>query len=103
MERLSRAIETKVKDKSWKSVLISNSGPKVLYLFFADDLALFYNASPEDSQSIINTLNVFCDQSGKRLTFASQNASFSQIVIPIWPIPAPQSLTSSLVPLLENT
>lgn len=55
----------------------ATKGPKVSYLFSADDLTLFSRSTLEDNANIINTLNTFCAASGPRLNHRKFKCIFS--------------------------
>lgn len=48
-----------MRDKEWKPVKASKSGPFLSHLFFADDLVLFAEASIEQVQVISQCLEAF--------------------------------------------
>lgn len=80
MERLSRIIERKIRDKLWKPISISTIGPRVSHLFFADDLTPFSKPIPNDCFTIMQTIKELCDQSGQKIGLENKNASSLQNV-----------------------
>ncbi|CAL1401536.1 unnamed protein product [Linum trigynum] len=63
MERLGHLISAlsriTVEEGKWKPISLSQRGPPLFYLFFADDLVLFGVASLEQVQIISQCLEVF--------------------------------------------
>lgn len=81
MERLAHLITKEVSAKKWKPMKVSRNRPEVAYLFFADDLVLFSEASMGQAEVVGDTLRRFCEQSGKKVSvqksklFCSANVS----------------------------
>ncbi|XP_024158077.2 uncharacterized protein LOC112165700 [Rosa chinensis] len=69
MEKLSHLIHSTVDVGLWRPVRASQSGPKVSHLFFADDLMLFAEASPNQAAALKNCLDIFCSLSGQAVSY----------------------------------
>ncbi|XP_043809034.1 uncharacterized protein LOC110606238 [Manihot esculenta] len=69
VEQLSNIIKHSVKQGAWHPLPISNNGPLVSHLMFADDMVLFAEATEEQLDVIINCLTVFCNASGQKVNF----------------------------------
>ncbi|GMI87280.1 hypothetical protein like AT3G24255 [Hibiscus trionum] len=78
MERLAHSIEDCVVAGRWKPVHLSRNGPGISHLFFADDLVLFAEASPEQLALIKGVLEDFCLCSGHRVSVAKTQIYFSK-------------------------
>ena len=63
MEFLGQLIDEKCSEHLWTKVKTSRSGPAFSHLFFADDLVLFAEASPENCSTIKRILQDFCSKS----------------------------------------
>lgn len=70
VEKLSHIIFDAVYRKKWKLVKSSQSGTAVSHLFFADDLVLFFEASPKQARVLKACLDLFCKASGQSINFA---------------------------------
>lgn len=78
MERLSRGIDTEVRSKRWDPIGITNGGPKIPHLFFADDPTLLARASPSNYQTIVNILKNLSNLSGQIINNAKSKVLFSK-------------------------
>ena len=54
-------------DYSLRGVAVCRNGPKVTHLMFADDYLLFYRASTEECQVVMNILSQYEEASGQKL------------------------------------
>lgn len=48
------------------------------HLMFADDLTIFYHATPEETSSIQNILHTFCSWSGQQINLEKFSIHFSK-------------------------
>ena len=78
MERLSHLIEEAVNNGRWKPVLVARNGPSIHSLFFANDIVLFAEATPEQGQVIKECLDRFCIASGQKVSEAKSRVFFSR-------------------------
>lgn len=65
VERLAQLIQVAVHRKEWKPVQLSKNGPGISYLFFANDLLLFGEASLKQVEVMLECLNLFYGASGE--------------------------------------
>lgn len=68
MEVIGFLIKDKCESKLWDPVTASRGGPAFSHLFFADDLVLFGRANNKNCQNTKDALDVFYDQSGKKVS-----------------------------------
>ncbi|WCJ39802.1 RNA-directed DNA polymerase (reverse transcriptase) [Euphorbia peplus] len=80
MDRLSHLINAEVDKGNWKPIKISQRGPLLSHLFFADDLILFAEASLDQISIIKSVLDTFCACSGQRTNLAKSSIYFSKNV-----------------------
>lgn len=80
IERLCHQIETAVGRGDWKSISISQGGPKVSHVCFADDLILFAEASVAQVRVIRKVLESFCLASGQKVSLEKSKIFFSNNV-----------------------
>lgn len=66
IERLSHLIEEEISAGRWKGIKVTRSGPTVLYLFFANDMLLFGEATMQQATTMKQCLDQFCSQSGQK-------------------------------------
>ncbi|CAL9233674.1 unnamed protein product, partial [Arabidopsis halleri] len=80
MERLCHLIERAVTDKRWKPISLSQRGPKLSHMCFADDLILFAEASVAQIRVIRGVLESFCTASGQKVSLEKSKIFFSDNV-----------------------
>lgn len=78
MERLSLNIHRLVDSGAWKPIRISQGGPPISHLFFADDVPLFCQATTSQVQLVAETLKRFCESSGLKINMAKSKAIASK-------------------------
>lgn len=78
MELLSRNISQSVDYLNWQHIRISNKGPLLSHLFFADDIILFSKITTKSSYAIIDVLNNFLECSGQKINFDKSKLFFSK-------------------------
>ena len=69
MERLANMINEKVYEGSWKGVKASLNGPNITHLFFADDILLFSETDDVNCDTIMDTMDMFCEMSGQSINY----------------------------------
>ncbi|CAL1355372.1 unnamed protein product [Linum trigynum] len=80
MERLGHLIDAAVEAGEWQPIRLSQRGPKLSHLFFADDLILFSVASMEQVQVISKCLENFGLASGQEISRPKLRIFFSHNV-----------------------
>lgn len=80
MERLCHLIDRSILEKKWKPISLSQGGPKLSHICFADDLILFAEASVSQICIIRNTLESFCTASGQKVSLEKSKIFFSENV-----------------------
>ncbi|XP_057449118.1 uncharacterized protein LOC130740498 [Lotus japonicus] len=78
MERLSVLIHNLVDNGEWKPVRISQGGPPISHLFFADDVLLFCQATSDQVNLLAATMKSFCDSSGLKINLQKSKAITSK-------------------------
>ncbi|KAK4257184.1 hypothetical protein QN277_006806 [Acacia crassicarpa] len=84
MERLGHLIRAECEARRWKPFSFKRSGPHISHLFFADDLILFTEASPNQMEEVRRVMKNFCETSGHRINlaksrmFCSLNVNFNR-------------------------
>lgn len=69
MELFSRSSSMSVDYLKWKLIRLSNKGPLLSHLFFADDIILFSKITTKSFHAIIDVLNNFSQHSGQKNNF----------------------------------
>ena len=77
MERLCHLIERSIDNKQWKPISLSQGGPKLSHICFADDLILFAEASVMQIRVIRKVLETFCIASGQKISLEKSKIFFS--------------------------
>lgn len=77
LDKLAQLIEYAVANKSWKPVRLSQRGPALSHMFFADDLILFGMATSHNINVIMNCINMFCSFSGEKVNPSKSKILFS--------------------------
>lgn len=67
IEKLALRIQTKVANNDWLPIRISDSGPAISHLFFADDCLLFTKAKASQVKLVQEVLDTFCKASRMRV------------------------------------
>ncbi|KAG7547784.1 Ribonuclease H domain [Arabidopsis suecica] len=80
LERLCHLIDRSVAGKEWKPISISQGGPKLSHICFADDLILFAEASVTQIRVIRRVLERFCVASGQKVSLEKSKIFFSENV-----------------------
>jgi uncharacterized protein YbaP (TraB family) len=57
-----------VEEGKWEGIKVGKNGPMNSHLMFADDLLLFGEATEEQMECMINSLNNFCSMSGQEVS-----------------------------------
>lgn len=70
MEKLSQIINYRVEKKEWKGLKDSRSGPLISHTFFTDDLILFSEASTKQAEILKESIELFYNLSGQKVSFA---------------------------------
>lgn len=80
LERLGHMICKATHDKRWKPVAWDRGTIQVPYLFFADDILLFAQATPDQAVLIKHILEQFCQGSGLSISIAKSHVMFGKAV-----------------------
>ncbi|OMP01064.1 reverse transcriptase [Corchorus capsularis] len=80
MEFLSLCIEKEVISGNWCPIRIGKGDPKVSHALFADDIIFFAKANNRNCESILNTLDFFCERSGQKVNVDKSKIWFSPTV-----------------------
>ena len=80
IERLCHQIELAVARKEWKPIDLSQRGPKLSHVCFADDLILFAEASVAQVRVVRRVLESFCLASGQKVSLEKSKIFFSSNV-----------------------
>lgn len=68
MERLGYMISKEVQEQRWTPIQVSQGGPSLSHLFFADDVLLFTKAKPSQARLVADVLQKFCSISGLKVS-----------------------------------
>ncbi|XP_019200262.1 PREDICTED: uncharacterized protein LOC109193892 [Ipomoea nil] len=77
IERLCQSISAAVNSGAWKGIRLAPSGPVLSHLCFADDMVLFSEATIDQVNVIMRCLDLFCEASGQKVSFAKSSVYFS--------------------------
>lgn len=80
MEKLGHWLRKKVVEGRLREVKASRGGIGLSFLFFADDLIVFSEASEDQMNCVKEGLEEFCKCSGQRINFAKSSLYFSSNV-----------------------
>jgi hypothetical protein len=80
MDKLSHIILQAVEEGKWKGIKVGKNGPMISHLMFADDLLLFGEATEEQMECVIDSLNNFCSMSGQEVSQDKTSVIFSRNV-----------------------
>lgn len=80
LERLCHLIDLSTASKEWKPISLSQGGPKLSHICFADDLILFAEASVGQIRVIRRVLEKFCLASGQKVSLEKSKIFFSNNV-----------------------
>jgi len=77
MEKLSIAINHAVHQGSWEPIQITNGGPKISHLLFADDVLLFTKAKNSQFYFLTDLFDKFSRASGLKINISKSRAFYS--------------------------
>ena len=77
MEKLSVAINSAVNQGRWEPIQITNTGPQLSHLLFADDVLLFTKAKRSQFHFIHNLFERFSRASGLKINISKSRAYYS--------------------------
>ena len=80
IERLSHLINILVEHNIWHPSKVTRSGPRLSYLYFANDIILFAKASIDQVRVIKGVLDLFCSSSGQKVNQNKSCVFFSKNV-----------------------
>lgn len=80
IERLSHIISAFVQEGNWKGIRLSNNGPMLSHLFFANDMVLFGEASIHQMRVMLECLDMFCSVSGQKINYHKSHIFCSKSV-----------------------
>lgn len=78
MEKLGHLITDRVQKGSWKPIKPGRRCPPISHFFFADDLILFGEATPNQTSTMLSCLEDFCGISGQKLSVSKSRILFSK-------------------------
>jgi len=77
MEKLSVAISSAVLQGEWEPIQITNNGPQISHLFFADDVLLFIKAKNAQIRFVADLFDRFSKASGLKINLSKSRAFYS--------------------------
>ena len=77
MERLCHLIDRAVVENNWKPIRLSQGGPLLSHILFADNLIVFAEASVAQIRVIRGVLERFCIASGQKVNLEKSKIFFS--------------------------
>lgn len=77
MECFVHLIEKSIEMNMWNPLLISKLGPKLLHLFFGNDLLLFCKADIVQAEHVNEVINTFCRYSRQKIKRRKSKIFFS--------------------------
>jgi len=77
MEKLSVAISTVVLQGEWEPIQITNPGPQISHLLFADDVLLFIKARNAQMHFVVDLFDRFSKASGLKINLSKSRAFYS--------------------------
>ena len=80
MEYLGSLIDEECIEGDWAPIKASRGNLEISHLFFADDLILFTKSNEEGSEAIKEALDLFCSESGQKVSSAKSRIYFSHNV-----------------------
>ncbi|KAL4274732.1 hypothetical protein AHAS_Ahas20G0036600 [Arachis hypogaea] len=80
MDKLSQLIEDRVEEGRWLPLRIKNQGPAISHLLFADDLLIFVEATVDQIENVMVTMEEFCNISGLKISPTKTTIVFSNNV-----------------------
>ena len=80
IEYLGSLIDKECMEGNWNPIKASRDNIGISHLFFADDLMLFATATEENSETIKEVLELFCTESGQKISTCKSRVYFSQNV-----------------------
>ena len=69
-----------ISEELWRPISLSRDGPKLTYLYFADGLLIFTEASLDQVEVINDYLDIFCTSSGQKVGKEKTRIYFSKNV-----------------------
>lgn len=76
MEKLSRMIDSAVGKKGWQPISPYKKGPHISYMFFINDLIMFFKATPHQAHKVMEVIKEFCNMFGQNLDRAKSRIFF---------------------------
>lgn len=70
LEKLGHLIDAEVQLHRWQPLKITQCGPSISHICFADDLVLFGKEKTSQLDVMMEVLNKFCEASGEKISLA---------------------------------